>query len=775
MELRLMELMQGDDYVPLKIEQLSEHLNLGKGQIPELQGILDACIADGTIVKLKKNRYCLPKDADLVTGIIRFRQNGAAILIPTPSSNQAATEPVWISSEDTGVAMHEDQVVARIIRERKGYHRQQKMRTFNPDAESGRVIHILKRARDSITGTLARTKFFYYVIPDDPRIVNDILVADPQTQEWKEGAPKIDDKVVVKLHEWKQRHVNPEGEIIKILGKTFTPNAEFQSILHKYDLNPEFPECVEFQLKEIPGDINGDDFPDRKDFRKVFTITIDPDDAKDFDDAISMQRLPNGDLKVGVHIADVSHYVKSNTPLDIEAKKRGNSTYLVGVVIPMLPEKLSNGLCSLVEDKDRLVKSVEFVLSKNGKVKNFKFFNGVIRSNKRLTYGQTMDFLNGKTDKEIRDAPMPPAHQTGNTGKPMKDLSDEELEEIRSTVQKLWSVSSRLRQNRLKRGSLELEMPEVKIYVDEKGYADRIVKSQSDESHQLIEELMLLANQTVGKTLKEAGFAMIYRVHDKPDEEKLFDLREYLQTVGVDCGDLTNRREVNRMLSRIQRHPQSHSLKVQFLRSLKQAEYRSSSDGHYGLFMDNYTHFTSPIRRYADLVVHRVFEAFMLKRGFFKTNEGDSVSYTAKQVHSVAHHLSITESRSVEAERETVKTKLMEYFERELQKDPKNEFEAFVSDIKNHGIFVELEESMAYGLVHVSTMGDDLYSLDKDGTHLVGRRTGRSFAIGQKVTLVVERVDRFKRQIDFRISEEKASSPNRRPTRKGRPRSRKDR
>jgi ribonuclease R len=584
----------------------------------------------------------------------------------------------------------------------------------------------------------------------------------------------VNDKVIVKLHEWKQRHVNPEGEIIKVLGKTFTPDAEFQSTLHKYDLDPHFPECVEFQLRNIPDRVNGDGFPERKDFRGIFTITIDPDDAKDFDDAISLQRLPNGDLRVGVHIADVSHYVKPNTALDVEARKRGNSTYLVGVVIPMLPEKLSNGLCSLVEDEDRLVKSVEFVIGKTGKIKGFKFYNGVIRSNKRLSYGQAMDLLSGKSNAAIRSAPMLPAHQTGNTGKPMMELGDAEIEALRSTVQALWGVSSTLRQQRLKRGSLELEMPEVKIYVDEQGYADRIVKSESDESHQLIEELMLLANQTVAKALKDAGYALVYRVHDKPDDMKLQELREYLATVGVECGDLSNRREVNRMLARVAKHPQAHALKVQFLRSLKQAEYRASSDGHYGLNMDNYTHFTSPIRRYADLIVHRVFETYLLKRGFFKAAHEDAVHYTTKQMLTLAHHLSVTENRSVEAERETVKTKLLEYFERELQREPKRSFDAFISDIKNHGMFVELEESMAYGLVHVSTMGDDLYSLNTDGTKLVGRRSGKSFSIGQKLKVLPERVDRYKRQIDFRL-DETVSPKGRVVSRKGKPRSRKER
>lgn len=771
MELRLMELMLREDYIPLNAQELGESLNLGKSQVEELQGIIDECLKIGTLVKLKKNRYCLPRDADLITGIIRFRQSGAAVIRPIRSPVQSTVEPVQVSAENTGVAMHEDHVVARLVRERgRGRHSGGRGRQFDSNEPSARVIRIIKRGRETITGTLASTKFFFYVIPDDPRIISDILVADPSLKEW-EKKPEVGDKVVVRLNEWVQRHVNPEGEIIKVLGVTHTPDAEFQSILHKFELDPSFPECVEFELTKIPERVEESAFKDRKDFRNVFTLTIDPDDAKDFDDAISLQELPNGDLKIGVHIADVSYYVTPNSPLDIEANRRGNSTYLVGVVIPMLPEKLSNGLCSLVEDEDRLVKSVEFIIGKHGKVKNFKFFNGVIRSRKRLTYGQALAFLRDKSDDEIRDMPLPPSHQTGSTGKALTALSDEDFDQIRSTLKQLWTISGKMRQARLKRGSLELEMPEVKIYVDEDGYADRIVRSETDESHQLIEEFMLLANQTVAKSLKEASLALIYRVHDKPDSEKLRDLAEYLSTIGVECGDLIHRREVNRLLARLRNHPQAHTLKVQFLRSLKAAEYRSTPDGHYGLYMDNYTHFTSPIRRYSDLIVHRVFDAYMRKRGFFSSDADTGIIYTAAQITSLAQHLSITERRSVEAERETIKTKLMEYFERELDNKKKTEFSAFVSDVKNHGLFVELEESMAYGLVHVSTMTDDLYSLNSDGTELTGRRTGRAFTLGQKIKVHVERVDRFKRQIDFRLAEKE----NDRGVRTGRPKPRRKR
>lgn len=762
--------MEKEDYVPLTIQQLAETLNLSKSQVTELQGVIDESLGEGSIVRLKKNRYCLPKDADLITGVIRFRQSGAATLFPKNLANQPIKEPIHVRSEDTGVAMHEDQVVARMVRERRPRrHPRKKPRYEDSDIPTARVIRILKRARKTITGTLASTKFFYYVIPDDPRIVNDILVADPTQQEW-EKTPEVGDKVVVKLHEWTQKHVNPEGEITEVLGRTHTPQAEFKSILHKFDLDTEFPECVNFELGKIPTEVEQSSIDGRRDFRDVFTLTIDPDDAKDFDDAISLQVLPNGDLKIGVHIADVSHYIRPDSALDKEGKRRGNSTYLVGVVIPMLPEQISNGLCSLVEDENRLVKSVEFVLSKSGKVKNHKFYNGVIRSRKRLTYGQALGFLRGQSNQEMKDFPLPPSHQTGNTGKALSECSDDELNQIRQSLKLLWGVASNLRKNRLKRGSLELEMPEVKIYVDEEGYADRIVRSETDESHQLIEEFMLLANQTVAKELKDAGHALVYRVHDKPDAEKLQEFSDYLATVGIQSGDLTTRREMNKVLAKIRKHAQAHTLRVQFLRSLKPAEYRSSPDGHFGLNMDNYTHFTSPIRRYADLIVHRVLEAYMLKRGFLKNSDDAGMHYSASQATALAQHISITERNSTEAERETVKVKLMEFFERELTKEPKNKFQAFVVDVKNHGLFVELEDSMAYGLVHVSTMTDDLYSISSDGTELVGRRTGKVYALGQRVQVVTERVDRFKKQIDFRMSDTEGSG--RRGVKKGRPRSR---
>ncbi len=755
MEQKLIELMQSPDFVPLTIDDIAAKFNLSGGQRAELETVIKDSLANGVIVKVKKERYCLPRDADLVTGVIRFKQSGTALIYPENTPGQPLQDPIFVKAEDTWVAMHDDKVVARIMYppKRGRYSKQRgKGRSFDEDRKTARVIRILKRARETLTGTLASTKFFYYVIPDDPRIINDILVADPKEQTW-EKFPEVNDKVVVKLHEWKQRHVNPEGEIIEVLGKTHTPQAEYASILHKYELDTVFPECVEFEVSKIPDKIDPEAIKGRRDYRQTFTITIDPDDAKDFDDALSYEELSNGDVKVAVHIADVSHYVKPNSALDKEAKNRGNSTYLVGTVIPMLPEKLSNGLCSLVEDQDRLVKTVEFHFTKQGKFKPPRFYNSVIRSRKRLTYGQALAFLRDKSNQDIWDMPLPPSHQTGNTGKALTELNDAQMDEIRKVLKKLWTLAKRQRERRMKKGSLELDMPEIKIYVDEQGYADRIVKNETDESHQLIEEWMLLANDTVGQSLTEDKLATIYRVHDEPDEDKLIELADHMATFGIETGDLTIKKEINRLLARIAQHPQGYMLKIQVLRSLKAACYRSTPDGHYGLSMKHYTHFTSPIRRYADLIVHRVFDVYLRKRGFSTAPLDSEIHYSASQVASIAEHLSITEGRSAEAERETVKTKLMEFFERELDSSSRTAFTAIVTEVKNHGMFVELTDSMAYGLIHISTMLDDHYYLTNDDTELVGRRNRRRFRVGDKIQVMVERVDRFKRQIDFSLAD----------------------
>ena len=748
---KLLKLLGAKDYVPMRRMEIISVLKFGQDATKEAHTLLDKMLEQGEIARLKKDRLCIPEDADLVSGRLIFRQSGSAILIP---DSDPGGDGYPIKSEDTGVSMHGDTVLARKVEDQRrpfrGKGRQQRPE-YKPDEKPNvRVIRLLKRARITIPGTLEQAKHASYVIPDDPRIIHDILVPDPKNSGLK-PIPKVGDKVVVKMLEWKQRHLNPEGEIMEVLGRTHEPDAEFKAILYKYDLNPRFPSAVEQQTKDIPDVVRSEDIGNRQDCRDLFTFTIDPDDAKDFDDALSLELLEDGKTRVGVHIADVSAYVKPGSPLDREAQERGNSTYLVGTVIPMLPHALSNGLCSLVEAEDRLTKTCFITFNDSADISEVKFANTVINSNKRLTYKQAYAFMQQDDLAEIRNTPLPPKHQTGSTGRSLDKVTDEEMATLKKYIGKLWQIAKQLRERRFRKGSLDLDMTSVKIYVDEEGYADRIEKEFNDESHQLIEEFMLSANEQVARTMKKQNFPCIYRVHDEPEEEKLKELRETMQSFGVQCGNLQKPREMTLLLKKLKEHPQGYTLKVHVLRSLKQAQYRASADGHYGLSKPDYTHFTSPIRRYSDLIVHRILDGYLCKTRADSALGEPEIRYNQGKLESLGDHISVTERNSVDAERESVKTKLLEFYDRELQKEQKQHFKAIITDVKNHGLFVELTDTLAFGMVHISTLDDDFYHPNPEGTALIGRRKKRTYALGQYIMVQVERVDRFKRQIDFRV------------------------
>jgi ribonuclease R len=747
---QILELMKHRDYIPLPVERVAEALKIPAEERDEFTREVQLHMRQGTLVKLKKNRLCLPRDADLVTGKLRFRQSGAALLFPDATEVGAMPPaPILIRSEDTGVSMHADRVVARMNQERSKKRRTRNDKKRRIEEPTAKVIRILERANQTITGTLRRGRSYHYVIPSDPRIVQDILVPDPSLSELK-PAPKLNDKVVIQLAPWEERHLNPEGEIIEVLGQTHTPGAEYKALLHQYKLDPAFPDDVLREVRAIPEKVPAKALANRLDHRDVFTFTIDPQDAKDFDDALSIEKLENGHLRIGVHIADVSAYVRPGTALDREAYERGNSTYLVGRVIPMLPHELSNGICSLVEDEDRLTKTTFLEYTSEGKLVQTSFYNTVIRSNKRLTYEQAYTLLKEDGLEAARALPVPPKHQTGSTGRALKEVSDDELALLQSHIRELWDVASRLRAQRMRSGSLDLDMPETKIYVDQDGWADRIVKVLHDESHQLIEEFMLAANENVAAAMNKRRHPAIHRVHDEPDAQKLDELADYMEAVGIRAGDLTQPKKMGALLRTIKEHDQSYTLRIMVLRSLKQAQYRASPDGHYGLGKRDYLHFTSPIRRYADLVVHRVFDRFLIPKEQAEAIKHET--YDVARLHQIAQHISLTEQNSTEAERESTKLKLLEFFERELEKKPPNHFDAVIMDIRNHGMFVELKESMAYGLIHVSTLDDDLYVLAESGEQLVGRKTKRTFRLGDTIQVGVHRVDRFKRQIDFLVA-----------------------
>lgn len=755
-EKQLFELLKSKDYIPMRTNEIMLALGLPKNKWKRFKYTFFSHVDAGRIVKVKKERYCLPRDADLITGIIRFRQNGSATLVAEKKLDQFDTDLFHIQPHDTHVSIHGDRVVARVLREPQRqflYRKGKKVKAPKEDNDKvyARVLRIIDRKHNSIPGTLRKGKMFYHVVPDDPRFTKDILVLPPNRNSDIPYA-EIDDKVIVKILSWEQKHLNPEGEITKVLGKTHTPFAEYQAILHKHELDPEFPASVMNEVDQIPDEVEEKDIEDRLDCRDIFTFTIDPDDAKDFDDALSIEYLHGGKTRIGIHIADVSHYVKQGSELDKEAKNRGNSTYLVGTVIPMLPHKLSNGLCSLVEKEDRLTQAVFVTFDNKQEVEEVHFSSSVIHSNKRLTYKQALAFLEENNLEKVSDTPLPPKYQTGSTGRSLKELSEAEMKALQKAIRRCWKIAGKIRKTRMRHGSLDFDMPEVKIYLDEGGYADRIEKVEYDISHQLIEEFMLLANEEIAREMTRTNMPCIYRVHDKPDSVKLDELREYLMTFGVQTGNLDRRKEVLSMLNKLREHPQGFVLKVQFLRSLKQACYRSTPDGHYGLNKTNYTHFTSPIRRYSDLIVHRMLRYYMSKMtGDEKHLEKLQRPYKASELRSISEHLSITEQNSTEAERESHKVKQLEFFNRELEKSKKSEFSAIITDLKNHGLFVELQDFTTFGFIHISTLEEDLYKLNPTGTALIGRKHGKKLELGQLIQVKVERVDRFKRQIDFRM------------------------
>ncbi len=772
---QLIGLMQASDYAPLDKKGISTELGLDKKSRRRLDYELRALLASGDVIRIKGDRFCIPKDVDLVTGRIKFRQKGSAILIPDPSPDGEEQPKIEINAEDTAVAMHDDRVVVRLYDSAPTNRRRpsRKPNRYQPTGPFGRVIRIQERARETIVGELCKTRFFHYVAPDDPRHIHDIYVPDPQ-KSGLDPAPTVGSKVVVKLHEWTQRHVNPEGELILNLGRTHEPQAELMAILHKYDLDPEFPKPVLAEAKSISPKVTKKQLQGRRDLRSAFTFTIDPEDAKDFDDALSIEYPDKRSVRIGIHIADVASYVSPGAKLDEEAKRRGNSTYLVGLVVPMLPHALSNGICSLVENEDRLTKSVFVTFTNGGRIKEIDFANTVIRSDKRLTYQQAYTLLKRDDLKAARELKLPPAHQTGSTGRALNKLSDKELQRLQDSVRLLWRFAAKLRNERFKKGSLNLDMEETKIFVDEHGHADRLEKVVHDESHQLIEEYMLLANESVAREMKRNRLPCVYRVHEEPDEEKLNELREFMATWDIATGDLNNRKDMVKLLEALVKHPQGRLLRTHVLRSLKKANYRPSPDGHYGLAKNDYTHFTSPIRRYSDLVVHRVFERFLVAvRGEPKL-AGAATRYDAARAATIAEHLSHTEINSVEAERESIKVKLLEFFERELDKRRPTIFDAIVTETRNHGMFIELTESNAFGMIHISSIKDDLYRLNASGTALIGRRTKNQFKIGQTIQVVVHKVDRFKRQVDFKLAERKPSKSKRpeKPTKKAKARRR---
>jgi ribonuclease R len=710
---QILALLSRKDYRPLNKIEIARKFGVSGSAQVALRKTLRGLERAGEIARIRKDRYVLPAEADLVTGKLSVHPVGYGFL----TSEKPGEPDVFVAAENVGTAMHGDRVVARLSPELPAGR--------TKGRREGRVIRILERAHDTVVGTLQRSRNFYYVVPDDPRFVHDIYVrpvAGAPEDRRLETAATVGDKVVVRLDDWRSRHVNPEGEIIEVLGPASAPGVDMLSVIRKYHLPTEFPSDVLEQAELIPESVDAQQIAGREDLRNQFIVTIDPDDARDFDDAINVEKLPNGNWQLGVHIADVAAYVEPGSALDREARRRGNSVYLPDRVIPMLPERLSNGVCSLKPEVDRLTHSVFIQFDKRGVAKTARFARSVIRSAHRLTYKQAYAILSS-----------PPRDQLGER------------------LHLAWELAALLRRKRFEHGALDLDFPEVKVSIDTHGAPVRLERVENDESHQLIEEFMLAANEAVARELKKRAIPTIYRVHENPDPEKLGEYREFALSFGYKVGDLTHRAELQRLLAEIRGKPEEQALKVGLLKSLKRARYDPRPLGHYGLAKTNYLHFTSPIRRYADLVVHRALGSDAALR---RPDGAAHPPYLPgmAEITSLAEHISTTERNAADAELDATQMKKLEFFQQQLAGRKPQLFSATVVDVRNYGLMVELPDALLTGLVHVSSLSDDFYQFEPSRRQLVGQRSRRRFRVGDKLSVFVARVDVFKRQVDFAIA-----------------------
>jgi len=625
-----------------------------------------------------------PKSRNL-QGKLLFNIRGGARLIAADDRLIA-----WIADGMTGTALHGDTVEAT-----------------PSQGEQARITRVIERAHETIIGLFQKQHGQAIVIPDDPRNPHVFLVRSggkPLSRP-----PRVGDKVVLHLDPWNDPGELPTGRLTELLGAAGAPGVDMLSVIRGHDLPAEFPEACEREAAAVPDDISDDIIAKREDCRGQFVLTIDPDDAKDHDDAVSVERTAHG-WQLTVHIADVAHYVRPGSALDKEARRRANSTYLVDRCIPMLPFRLSADLCSLRAGIPRLAHSVFFDITAQGKITKVRFAKTVIQVHARLTYKQAMAMIKGE-------------HVAGFSP------------DVPKAVQASWQLASVVRKLRFAAGSLELDFPEIKIWLDAEGRADRMERMVNDESHQLVEEFMLLANEAVAKETQRRNVPCIYRIHEKPDPDRLNEFRKNAATAGLKLGDMTQRKEVMRMLSAIRGRPDEFRLKIDFLKSLRRAAYSPDPLGHYGLHKANYLHFTSPIRRYADLVAHRVLAG---ERGTSR-----------KELTELSKHISDTERTSAQAEQESRLVKKIEFFQRQLDSQKPRTFRAIVSDTRIHGLTVELPDADTTGLIAAESLPNGPYTYDRTRSEFVNRRTKRTFKIGDEVKVIVCRVDAARRMIDF--------------------------
>ncbi|MFX0560469.1 ribonuclease R [Tepidibacillus infernus] len=707
----ILDFMREKLYKPMTIRELEEVFAIeGAQNFKEFVKLMNELEENGEIVRTRANTYGLPEKMNLIKGKLQSHPKGFGFVIPEDKGES----DVYIHLNDMHGAMNGDHVLARISLKTSGTRRE------------GEIVRILKRANRQVVGTFTEGEYYGFVIPDDKRIYQDIFIPKAGVNGAVEGH-----KVVVRITKYPEGRMSPEGEVIEILGHKNDPGVDILSIIRKYGLPEAFSDEVMQEAEKVPDSISEDEIKNRRDLRNKKMVTIDGEDAKDLDDAVSIERLENGNYLLGVHIADVSYYVKEGSHLDREAYFRGTSVYLVDRVIPMLPHRLSNGICSLNPQVDRLAMSCEMEITPRGEVVNHDIFTSVIRTNERMTYTNVRKILE-EEPPELMER--------------YKGLIDD--------FKMMRDLALILRNKRMSRGAIDFDFEESKIIVDEEGKPIEIRKRERSIAEQIIEEFMLKANETVAEHFYWLRVPFLYRVHEDPDPDKLFAFAEFITNFGYVVKGLSNQihpRALQTVLEEIQDTPEQTIISTVLLRSMRQARYDAEPLGHFGLSTEFYSHFTSPIRRYPDLQIHRIIRE-VLEQGALSPERH---AYLQSMMPIVAEHSSERERVAVDAERETDDLKKAEFMLDKIGE----EFEGMISSVTSFGMFVELENSVE-GLIHVSYLIDDYYYFHEKQYALIGERTGKIFRIGDTVKVRVSNVNLDEHTVDFELVDMKPKSAN---------------
>ena len=723
----LLTLMKDPTYVPMKLKELAMLLGVPKEQRKDLEEVLNELVASGKVGISKKGKYAR-SEVFAQTGIFSAHHRGFGFV-----TIEGRDGDLFVPLDDTGDAMDGDTVQVIIDENGRG------------GRAEARVLKVLKHANETLIGTFEKNKSFGFVIPDNPRITMDIFI--PQG---KENGAVTGHKVVVKLDTYATRNKNPEGHVQEILGHINDPGVDILSIVRAYGLPEEFPEDVMEEVSHAPEELSADYVAEeigkngRVDLRDVPMVTIDGEDAKDLDDAVSVSKETiNGETiyHLGVHIADVSHYVKEGTPLDAEAYKRGTSVYLVDRVIPMLPHRLSNGICSLNAGCDRLAMSCLMDIDEKGIIVGHKICESVVRIDRRMTYTAVNAILEAKNGTEEPQTDAPEKEKS----KEKAEFAKKCLEEYADFVPMfllLDETARVLRKKRMARGAVDFDFPECKIILDAKGRPVEIRPYERNAATMLIEDCMLAANETVAEDYYWQQIPFLYRSHEKPDGEKIkrfgILINNFGYSIRLQNGEL-HPKEMQKLLEKAAGSPEEALLARLALRSMKQAKYTTECMGHFGLAANYYTHFTSPIRRYPDLQIHRIIKE-NLHGGLTKKR----IAHYEKILPEVAIWTSSRERLADEAERETDKAKKVQFMERHIGE----EFTGVISGISNYGFYVELPNTVE-GMVRLANLDGDYYVFDEEHYELVGERTRKKFKLGQTVKIQVVSVDRYLKTIDF--------------------------